>query len=275
MKQAVLFIGHGSPMNILEDNSWTRKWAKIGQSLPRPKGIVMISAHWYTTGTFIQTNPAPEMLYDMYGFPDELYQYVYPAHTTDEIISEVRAVLDPPVKVTGDPKRGYDHGGYSVLSKTHPKADIPLVQLSSDRMQDASFWFSQGQRLSALREKGYLIFGSGNIVHNLRAVNPGLGNQVYDVCKVFDETIAACVKTLAQEDDVKKREKALDTLLHWEKITGADLAAAWPDHLSPFYYALGAVMGPEGAANKISEELEIFCQDYLWGSLSMTSYLWK
>lgn len=280
MKQPVLFIGHGSPMNILEDNSWTRKWSELGRRLPRPQAILMISAHWYTSGTRIQTNPTPPMVYDMYGFPDELYEYVYPAPTSSALIKRVHELLGSQVRLTDDPERGYDHGAYSVLSKTHPEAQIPVVQLSSDRQQDARYWFKIGQLLSPLRDEGCLIFGSGNIVHNLRTVNPGLGEKAYDVCQVFDETIVKNTLALANEEDPAKRAEALDTLLNWEEITGAEIAAAWPDHLSPFYYALGAALGADGeltdrsALSALSALPEIFCQDYLWGSLSMTSVLW-
>ncbi len=259
MKAPVLFIGHGSPMNILEENDWTRTWARLGRELGPLNGILMLSAHWYTKGTFIQTAPEPEMIYDMFGFPEELYSYVYPAKTEPGLISSVRERLS---EAQSDSDRGYDHGAYSVLASTHPEADLPVVQLSIDRSLDARAWFKIGQALAPLRDESILICGSGNIVHNLRAINPALGDQAYPECQAFDESIL----DLTRRSSVDKG--AQTKLLHWEDLPGAGLAAASPDHLAPFFYTLGA-------STETTEEPEIYCQDYLWGSLSMTSYLWR
>lgn len=269
-KMPVLFIGHGSPMNIIEDNPWTRQWEAIAHEINRPSAILMISAHWYTAQTKIQTAPEPSMIYDMYGFPDELYQLEYKSKTEPSVISLVQSVLNGIESVLPDESRGYDHGNYAVLFSMYPEQDIPVIQLSVNHSVDARQWFRIGQALSQLRNDNVLIIGSGNIVHNLSAINPELGPSPYPEAEAFDQWVNYLVQNISNSDEVNT--SVLEELLFWENAEGSDLAAQYPDHLAPFYYALGAAFGD---SPKLSySNVEVYCQDYLWGSLSMTSYKW-
>src|SRR5215472_8112776 len=173
-----IFFGHGNPMNALLHNSYTDRWAVIGNAVPRPKAILCVSAHWYVPGAAVTINAAPRTIHDFGGFPSELYEVQYPAPGDPELARRVQSLLAPlPVEL--DKRWGLDHGTWSVLYHVYPKADIPIVQLSIDETRPASFHYEIGQRLAPLREEGVLIVGSGNLVHNLhayawgqRAVNP-------------------------------------------------------------------------------------------------------
>ena len=250
--QPLLFIGHGSPMTIIEDSPWTEKWAQLGKNLHSPKAILMVSAHWYTDATYIQTDPNPEMIYDMYGFPPEIYEKVYPAKTSADLIARVQQL----VKGTADVEavsRGYDHGCYAPLMRMYPKADIPLVQLAIDARKGTAHWYAVGQALRPLRDEGFLIIGSGNEVHNLRAADFD-ENSIYPECQAFDD---ALVEAVTSGD--------IETLLNWKKLEGAALSAAYPDHLAPLFYVLGAM--------DKGEPVQVFNRDLLYGAMSMTSYL--
>ncbi|HSN93508.1 MAG TPA: 4,5-DOPA dioxygenase extradiol, partial [Anaerolineaceae bacterium] len=226
--QKMLFIGHGSPMTILEDSAWTANWQQLGKTLPTPKAILMVSAHWYTDATYIQGDPNPEMIYDMYGFPQEIYDKVYAAKTSPELIARSRELLQGVTEVK-TVSRGYDHGCYAPLMRMYPKADIPLVQLSIDARRGTQHWYAVGQALRPLRDEGYLIIGSGNEVHNLRAADFD-ENSIYPECQAFDD---ALVEAVTSGD--------IATLLDWKKLKGAALSAAYPDHLAPLFYVLGAM----------------------------------
>lgn len=263
-RMPVLFIGHGSPMNLIEENPWTKDWEAMAAITPRPKAILMISAHWYTAGSFVQGDEKPAMIYDMYGFPDPIYALQYPAHTSNELIASVQALLGCEVSVKMG--RGYDHGAYAPLLKMFPKVDIPVVQLSVNYKADARQWFALGQKLAVLRDEGVLIMGSGDIVHNLRLIDPNMGNTALPQAEDFEETL------LRKLDPTKDNDLA--GALHWEQLPGAQVAAASPDHLAPLYYCLGAVLG-EGAVDELTlPPLAISSHDYVWGSLSMTSLTW-
>lgn len=168
-KMPALFIGHGSPINAIENNEYTANCSKIAHKIPRPKAILAISAHWYTDGTRITDEAHPKMIYDMYGFPDELYNVEYKAKGAPELALFTKNLIKRDVKT--DNSWGYDHGTWSVLYKMYPEADIPVYQLSVDRKANASVHFQIGQQISELREKGVLIFASGNVVHNLSKIN--------------------------------------------------------------------------------------------------------
>lgn len=168
--QPVLFIGHGSPMNAIEDTKYTREWQRIGASLAKPRAILMISAHYITEGeTRISTVEYPEIIYDMHGFPDELYQVRYPAPGSALLAKEIQETLVG-FDIQEDPKRGLDHGAWSVLLHLFPEHDIPVVSLSVDYSKSSQWHYELGQRLSVLRERGILIIASGNTVHNLGKV---------------------------------------------------------------------------------------------------------
>ena len=168
-KMPALFVGHGSPMNAIEDNEFTQSWVEIAERIPKPEAILSISAHWYTAGTKIMDQSQPRAVYDFYGFPEELYRVLYKplgspeyAHMTKELVTR---------KVEIDNSWGIDHGTWSVLCKMYPQADIPVYQLSIDSGADAAVHMDIGKELSRLREKGVLILGSGNVVHNLSKIS--------------------------------------------------------------------------------------------------------
>lgn len=258
----VVFIGHGSPMNLIEDNPWTNEWIEIARHLPKPKAILMISAHWFTDGSFIQDDEEPAMIYDMYGFPDPIYELKYPAKTDKALIARVQKLLGNIVQLKKN--RGYDHGAYAPLLKMYPNVDVPVIQLSVNGRDTAEDWFKIGQKLSELRQESVLIMGSGDLVHNLRLVNPKLGNEGIPLAKNFQETILRKVNPELEND--------LDGLLNWQDIEGAATAAEYPDHLAPFFYCLGAVIGENN--NDVLPPVKIWTNDYVWGTLSMTSLTW-
>jgi len=251
-KMPILFVGHGSPMNAIEDNEYTKKWVEIAKEIPRPRAILAISAHWYTHGTRITNALQPEMVYDMYGFPDELYQVKYPAPGLPELAHGVQQLLNREVKI--DTSWGCDHGAWSVLCRMYPAADIPVVQLSVDRDADAAAHFRLGQELAALREQGVLIFASGNVVHNLAKINWDMAAG-YPWAEEFDGYIKEKIIN-GQYQDVMEYRKAGEA---------ADLAFFTPEHFYPLLYVLGAAR--EG------DRLSVFNDSCLLGSLSMTCYL--
>ena len=169
-KTPVLFLGHGSPMNAIEDNAWSRAWHDIGERLPRPKAVLMISAHWETRGVAVTAGEHPETIHDFGGFPQALFDVRYPAPGDPALARRVAELLAPePVAL--DPRRGFDHGAWSVLRPMYPNADVPMVQLSLDRTKTPQQHYDLGKKLRPLRDEGVLIVGSGDIVHNLRAAD--------------------------------------------------------------------------------------------------------
>ena len=165
-KMPAIFIGHGNPMNAITDNAYSRAWRAIGESIPRPKAVLSVSAHWYIPATEATSDPAPRTIHDFGGFPKELYDMRYPAPGSPELAARVRELLSPaPVGLSG--QWGLDHGTWTVLAHMFPKADIPVVQLSIDATRPPRFHYETGRRLAALRGEGVLVIGSGNIVHNL------------------------------------------------------------------------------------------------------------
>lgn len=263
-KMPVLFIGHGSPMNLIEDNPWTKEWERMETMTPKPKAILMISAHWFVKTTALQSDEYPGMIYDMYGFPDPIYELKYPAPTSKELIGRVQELLGDRVVLQGD--RGFDHGAYAPLLKMYPEADIPVVQLSVNYKLNAREWFELGQLLSPLRNEGVLIMGSGDIVHNLRLINPSMGNTPLPDAEAFEEALLRKINP-SQENDLKGA-------LHWEALPGARVAAEHPDHLAPLFYCLGAVLGQGNVDDLKLQPYKMSAHDYVWGSLSMTCLSW-
>lgn len=188
IKTPILFIGHGSPMNAIEQNQYTESWRKIGKSIPKPRAILMFSAHWITEyETRISTSEHPDMIYDMGGFPPELYQVRYDAPGSREITEEIMSLV--PSKITPDPTRGFDHGVWSTLIHLFPTADVPVITMSLDYRASARELVELGESLAILRESGILIMGSGNIVHNLGAID-WLGEHIHPWATEFDARIA-------------------------------------------------------------------------------------
>jgi 4,5-DOPA dioxygenase extradiol len=225
-----LFVGHGNPMNALAHNNYTEAWAKLGADLPRPRAILCVSAHWFVPGAAVTISTAPRTIHDFGGFPRELFQVQYPAPGDPALARRVQQLLAP-LPVTLDDSWGLDHGTWSVLCHVYPKADIPIVQLSIDETQPASFHYEIGQRLTALREEGILIVGSGNIVHNLHTYAWGR------------HTIEPYDWTLRFEQDVRDLLKAGDhkPLIQYESLgRAALLSIPTPDHYLPLLYTIGA-----------------------------------
>jgi len=271
-KFPILFIGHGSPMNLIEKNPWTENWKLMTQLVlektgRKPKAILMLSAHWYTRGTFLQVDEQPGMIFDMYGFPKPIYELDYPVKTSATLIHRVQELLG--AEVTLQANRGYDHGAYAPLLKMFPEADIPVVQLSINGVQDAKYWFETGQKLAPLCEEDILIIGSGDIVHNLRTLNPHMMNDGTVAVKAFEKRILELLHTTDAADGIKG-------LLNWRAIEGAMDAAESPDHLAPLFYCLGAALGiglEEGKSLKMPS-VNVWNGDFVMGSLSMTSLAW-
>uniref|UniRef100_UPI00234BA1C3 4,5-DOPA-extradiol-dioxygenase n=1 Tax=Providencia sp. PROV259 TaxID=2949947 RepID=UPI00234BA1C3 len=170
-KIPAIFIGHGSPMNAIEDNPYTKAWEQLGKTLPRPNAILVISAHWYTRGTAVTSMLKPKTIHDFGGFPEALYQIEYPAPGSPELAQQVADLLAPEPIFLDKEEWGLDHGTWEILVRMYPEADIPVIQLSIDGTKPATWHHELGKKLAILREQGVLIMGSGNVVHNLRAMN--------------------------------------------------------------------------------------------------------
>lgn len=248
-----IFFGHGNPMNALQDNAWTRAWAEIGKSIPKPKSIVCISAHWYLPATLVTAQERPRTIHDFGGFPRELYEIKYPAPGDPELASRVKDLLGP-VSVELDTRWGLDHGTWSVLYHVFPEADIPVIQLSIDDTQPAEFHDETAKRLNSLRDEGVLIMGSGNIVHNLLAY--AWGRQQVDP---FDWA-------------VRFEERARELLLAGEhgplidyETLGRDamMSIPTPDHYLPLLYVI--------AQMREDEEISFPIEGFDGGSISMLS----
>jgi 4,5-DOPA dioxygenase extradiol len=164
-----LFIGHGNPMNALQDNAYTRRWRTLGEGLPRPRAVLAVSAHWYVPGTAVTAMDAPRTIHDFGGFPRELFQFQYPAPGDRALARRVQQLVAPLPVALDDSEWGLDHGSWSVLCHLFPGADVPVVQLSLDETQPPDFHYELGRRLRPLRDEGVLVLGSGNLVHNLHA----------------------------------------------------------------------------------------------------------
>lgn len=247
-RMPAIFFGHGNPMNALEDNRYTRSWQRLGATLPRPKGILAISAHWLTRGTAVTAMAQPPTLHDFGGFPQALFDVRYPAPGDPALAARVRALLAPDIEVQMDHAWGLDHGTWSVLIKAYPDADIPVVQLSIDATQPAAFHLAVGQKLAALRDEGILIIGSGNVVHNLRRYAWNGSAPAHDWASRFNDK----VRQHLTGGDVA----ALADYAQWGP--DAQLAVPTAEHFLPLLYVVGsrqdhealsiAVDGIEGGA---------------------------
>ncbi len=224
-----IFVGHGNPMNAVSKNAYTDGWQAIGKSIPRPRAVLAVSAHWYIPGCGVTANAAPPTIHDFGGFPHELYEVNYPAPGSPELARRVKDLLSP-VPVGLDESWGIDHGTWSVLTHVFPQADIPVVQLAIDERQPPSFHHELGKRLAPLREEGVLVVGSGNLVHNLHSYAWGRdGVNAYDWAVRFEERVR---ELLLAGDDAP--------LVAYEGLgRDAMLSVPTPDHYLPLLYVLG------------------------------------
>jgi len=225
-----IFFGHGNPMNAVSDNIYTAGWRKIGEQTPRPKAILSISAHWFVPETGVTISSTPKTIHDFGGFPRELYQVQYPAPGDPDIARRVHQMLQP-LPVSFDSLWGLDHGTWSVLKHVYPDANVPVVQLSIDETQPASFHFEIGRRLAPLRAEGVLIVGSGNLVHNLHAYAWGRHMpDPYDWAIRFEQE----AKQMMIAGEYKP-------LINYEHLgPDAKLSIPTPDHYLPLLYVIGA-----------------------------------
>ncbi|MCB2009963.1 MAG: 4,5-DOPA dioxygenase extradiol [Geminicoccaceae bacterium] len=189
-RMPLVFLGHGTPMNAIEDNDYSRAWSELGRSLPRPAAILVVSAHWMSRGTtLVEVSAMPRTIHDFHGFPEALYARQYPAHGAPGLAREVATLLASHHGEEDD-SWGLDHGAWTVLGFMYPQADVPVFQVSIDMSRGLDFQLEIGRTLSELRDRGVLILGSGNVVHNLRAVNWGADSKPHDFALEFDRRFA-------------------------------------------------------------------------------------
>ena len=226
----VLFLGHGNPMNAIENNAFTKSLNKLGESLPRPQAVLMISAHWETNGIYVTGMEKPKTIHDFGGFPQKLFEVQYPAPGAPEIAKSVSNEIEKPnIEIDMD-KWGLDHGTWSVLKHIFPNADVPVFQLSLDRTKPMAFHFEMGQKLKYLREQGVMIIGSGNIVHNLREVNWKPDAKPYEWAMEFDKWVK---DRIDQKDYKSLFQDALNS-------QAGKLSIPTLEHYLPLLYTLGA-----------------------------------
>jgi 4,5-DOPA dioxygenase extradiol len=223
-----IFFGHGNPMNALLDNAYTKAWAAVGAALPKPRAILCISAHWFVPETGVTISTAPRTIHDFGGFPRALYEVSYPAPGDPALARRVQQMLAP-LPVALDDRWGLDHGAWSVLKHVYPRADVPIVQLSIDEREPASFHYEVGKRLAALRDEGVLIIGSGNLVHNLHAFAWGKHNaEPFDWALRFEQHAREMLAAGEQQPLVDYERLGRDALL----------SIPTPDHYLPLLYVI-------------------------------------
>lgn len=250
----VIFVGHGNPMNAIEDNFYTNEWKKIASTVPYPKAVLCISAHWLTKGSWVTAMEWPRTIHDFYGFPKTLFDVNYPAPGAPEFARLTKSLVDF-TKIELDEEWGLDHGTWSVLLKMFPKADVPVYQLSIDYHKPSEYHYELAAQLRKLRTKGVLIMGSGNIVHNLRLVQ--FQENAFDWTVEFDQVIK---DLLVKRDD--------NSILHYDQLGSvARLAVPTPDHYYPLVYTLGVT--------DKTEQINFFSEKNTMGAISMRSLLFR
>ena len=247
------FIGHGSPMNTLETNRYTESWRAFGASLPRPRAVLVISAHWFINATAVTAMAAPRTIHDFYGFPKALFDVQYPAPGDADLAVEIQEVVKPTWVGLDHDSWGLDHGTWSVLVHIFPDADVPVVQLSIDAQKPFQDHLDLGAALAPLRERGVLIVGSGNIVHNLGMLDWSRPDDGFDWAYRFDEA----AKDILTNDPGRAASLAGHADFH--------RAVPTPDHFIPMLYLAGL-------ASAAGKPADVLVDGYAMGSLSMTSY---
>jgi 4,5-DOPA dioxygenase extradiol len=254
-----VFVGHGSPMNAIESNDWTRGWAELARSMPRPRAILAVSAHWYVPGVRVTAGERPRTIHDFGGFPPELYQMRYPAPGSAELCRRVTELIGTEPAVAADERWGLDHGTWSLLVHMYPEADIPVVQLSVDENLTPRAHYDLAKRLRPLRDEGVLILGSGNVVHNLHTYAWGLTrDELFDWGVRFNQRIREAVPA-----------GRVDELIDYEEC-GQDgqLSVPTPEHYLPFLYVIAQCRHDEGVAEPVAFPVDGYDGG---GSISMLS----
>jgi len=250
----VIFIGHGSPMNAIEENEYTKGWKEIKKYIQKPAAILSISAHWVTNGTKVSTVENPKTIHDFYGFPKELYDVEYKAKGSTEIALKTIGLLDG--FATADNSWGLDHGTWSVLNVMYPNADIPVYQMSIDMNAMPQELFEIGKKLKSLRDSNILIMGSGNIVHNLGIMNYSMKDG-FDLAIEFNDYITE-----------KIEQRDFESIFNYKNLgNAASLSVPTTEHFDPLLYVLGATSE--------SDKVTIFNKSYMAGSLAMTSFVFS
>ena len=250
----VLFVGHGSPMNAIEQNEFTENWQALSLSLPKPAAVLCISAHWETKGTFVTAMEKPQTIHDFGGFIQALFDVQYPAPGSPELAAKTKAIVSES-NIGLDEKWGLDHGTWSVMKRFYPDADVPVIQMSLDYYQNPQYHYDLAKELASLRNKGVLIIGSGNMVHNLRMLEWNKPDKGSD----WAIEANAIFKKLIVDNDHKQ-------LIDYQNLGRAvQLAVPTPEHYLPLLYAL--------ALKTENEEITFFNDKPVMGSLSMTSVM--
>ncbi|MFM7023087.1 MAG: 4,5-DOPA dioxygenase extradiol [Flavobacteriales bacterium] len=255
-KMPVLFVGHGSPMNAIESNEFSLQWQKLAKEIPQPVAVLCISAHWLTRGTFITAMDKPETIHDFGGFPKELFDVQYPAPGNPQLAKDTQTLVKS-TAVGLDHEWGLDHGTWSIVKQMYPEANIPVLQLSIDYYKNPQFHYDLAKELAALREKGVLIIGSGNMVHNLGMVDFKRLNEPqgfgFDWALELNEIF---------KNNISQRSHA--ALINYQNLSkAATLAIPTPDHYYPLLYTLGL--------QDEKETTSFFNDKAVGGSLTMTS----
>lgn len=252
-KMPALFIGHGSPMNTLEVNGFTTAWRELGEQLPTPRAFLVVSAHWFFGATAVTAMPRPRTIHDFYGFPPELFAFQYPAAGAPDVAQEVADAVKPTWCGLDHDQWGLDHGTWSVLAHLRPRADIPVIQLSINALKSLDYHVELGARLESLRERGVMLIGSGNVVHNLGRLQWNEPNSAFDWAERFDDAV------------VEQLQSDPGAILKITDHADFPLAAPTPDHFIPLLYMAGA-------AAASGERMNPLIRGYSMGSLSMTCY---
>lgn len=252
-KMPALFIGHGSPMNLLENNVYTNAWKSFGQRLPRPRALLVISAHWYFGATAVTAMPNPRTIHDFYGFPEALFAFEYPAPGDPDLAQEIRELVQPSWLGLDRDQWGLDHGTWSVLAHMFPDADIPVLQLSISALRSLDYHLDLAKKLAPLRERGVMILGSGNVVHNLALMQRPHKDLAFDWAERFDDAVVAQLE--------RDPGGILDLVNHPDY----KLAVPTPEHFIPLIYLAGLAAAEQ-------QPLTTLLRGYSMGSISMTCY---